>query len=162
MLQTLLSDRFKLKTHRQQQELQQYVLRVAKNGLKLKTASGPADGPRMVPSDIGPLGIAIKGTSDLRKLGDFLVRMLGFPVLDQTGDAGTYEYVLKLNMVDGQRGGGNGLRGAGGGGDGSITVTQFDPPVSVALQEQLGLQLDLEKVLTEVIVIDQAEKPAEN
>jgi uncharacterized protein (TIGR03435 family) len=114
----------------------------------------------MVPS--GPLGIAIKGTSELHKLADFLVAMVGFPVLNGTGDSGIYEYTLRLNMVEGQRGGGNGVRGAGGGGEGNISVTQFDPPVSIALQEQLGLQLDLEKIPTEVIVIDQAERPEEN
>jgi uncharacterized protein (TIGR03435 family) len=159
MLQTLLSDRFKLKIHRSSQELQQYVLRVAKNGLKLKASSNPTEVPHLVPSG---LGITIKGTSDLRRLADFLVAMVGFPVLDGTSDSGIYDYTLRLNMVEGQRGGGNGVRGAGGAGAGNISVTEFDPPVSTALQEQLGLQIDMEKVPTEVIVIDQAERPEEN
>jgi uncharacterized protein (TIGR03435 family) len=159
MLQSLLTDRFKLKTHRASQELQHYVLRIARNGLKLKPASGPTEAPHLIPSG---LSLTIKGTSELRKLAEFLVVTVGFPVLDGTSDAGTYEYLLKLNMVAGQRGGGNGVRGAGGAGPGNVSVTEFDPPVSVALQEQLGLQLDLEKVATEVIIIDEAEKPSEN
>ena len=109
MLQTLLSDRFKLKTHRQQQELQQYVLRVARNGLKLKTASGPAEAPHIVPSDTGRLGMTIKGTSELHKLADFIVAMVGFPVLD-AGDEHLGRHAEALSRRGAKRRGQRGAR----------------------------------------------------
>ena len=64
--------------------------------------------------------------------------------------------------MPGQRGQEVGVRGAGGGGAGTVSVTDYDPPVSVALQEQMGLRLDREETMIEMIIIDRAEKPTEN
>jgi uncharacterized protein (TIGR03435 family) len=156
MFQTLLTERFKLKSHRETQESQQYVLAVARSGHKLQPTAGPEQLPRLAPP-----GLTIRGKSEIAKLAEFLVAMVGFPVLDRTSLAGMFDYTLTLNIVAGQRGGGGGIRGAGGGG-GGISVTEFDPPVSIALQEQLGLSLEMQKVSVEVIVIDGAEMPSEN
>ena len=76
-----------------------------------------------------------------------------FPVVDKTALQGVYEYTLNLHQSTNsgrQRGGG------GGSGDG------YDPPVSPALEQQLGLRLEPMKVQAQAIVIDQVEKPSEN
>jgi uncharacterized protein (TIGR03435 family) len=161
LLQTLLETRFQLKFHRERQESQQFVLSVDKRGHKLRPASGPEELPRMGPPDGGQPGITIRGKSEISKLADFLFAMVGFPVLDRTGLTGVFDYTLKLNMVAGQRGDAIGVRGTGGGG-GSITVTEFDPPVSIALQEQLGLHLESQKLPVDMLVIDRVERPSEN
>jgi uncharacterized protein (TIGR03435 family) len=156
MLQALLAERFKLKSHRETQESQQYVLTVPRSGHKLQPTSDPEQPPRLTPP-----GLTIRGKSEVGKLAEFLIAMVGFPVLDRTGLAGMFDYTLQLNIVAGQRGEVGGVRGAGGGG-GGVSVTEFDPPVSVALQEQLGLRLELQKVSVEMLIIDEAEKPSEN
>jgi uncharacterized protein (TIGR03435 family) len=163
MLRSLLADRFKLEFHRQQRESQEYLLRVARDGIKFKPASGPEEPPRMVPSGVGPLTIAIRGKSEMGAFARFLTTIVGFPAADQTAISGIHDYSLSLNIVPGQRGGNVGVRGAGGGGGtGNISVTEFDPPISIALQEQLGLRLDREEIAVEMFIIDRAEKPSEN
>jgi uncharacterized protein (TIGR03435 family) len=158
MLQGLLVVRFKLKSHREIQESQQSVLTVSRSGHKLQPTSDPEEPPRLAPP-----GLLIRGKSEVGKLADFLIAMVGFPVVDRTGLAGRFDYALRLNIVAGQRGegGGGGGRGGGGGG-GGISVTEFDPPISVALQDQLGLRLESQKVSVEMLIIDEAEKPSEN
>jgi uncharacterized protein (TIGR03435 family) len=167
MLQSLLADRFQLAFHRVMQQSQEYVLRVTRDGPKFRAVSGTEEPPRMVPSGGGPLSMTIRGKSEIGKFADFLTAFVGFPVVDRTAITGMHEYSLRLNMVPGQRGGGGGgtgLRGGGGGAGGGveISVTEFDPPVSVALQEQLGLRLDREDTIVETLVIDRVERPSEN
>jgi uncharacterized protein (TIGR03435 family) len=40
--------------------------------------------------------------------------------------------------------------------------TASGPPIFTAIQEQLGLQLELQEVPMEVLVIDHVEQPVEN
>jgi uncharacterized protein (TIGR03435 family) len=163
MLQSLLAERFKLEFHRQKQESQEHLLRVARDGIKFKPASGPEEPPRMLPSGLGQPGITIRGKSEMVAFARFLTSIVGFPVIDQTAISGIHDYSLGLNIVPGQRGGDVGVRGAGGGGGaGNISVTEFDPPVSIALQEQLGLRLDRDVISVEMFIIDRADKPSEN
>jgi uncharacterized protein (TIGR03435 family) len=165
MLQSLLADRFQLAFHREMQQSQEHVLRVTRDGPKFKGVSGTEEPPHLVPSGGGPANITIRGKSEMGKFANFLTAFVGYPVVDKTSIAGVHEYSLRLTMVPGQRGGGGtGLRGgAGGGGGGAeISITEFDPPVSVALQEQLGLRLDREDTIVETIVIDRVERPSEN
>lgn len=163
MLRSLLADRFKLEFHREKQQAPEYLLRVARDGPEFKPAAGPEEPPRIVPSGPGQPAITIRGKSDMGAFVRFLTNIVGFPVIDATGISGVHEYSLRLNVVPGQRGGGVGVRGAGGGGgNSSVSVTEFEPPISVALQEQLGLRLDRDEVTVEAMIIDHAEQPSEN
>jgi uncharacterized protein (TIGR03435 family) len=144
MLQTMLADRFKLKFHRKTQESAGYALVLAKNGSKLKKTSVNAESPFSTVTDKRePM---IKGKSSLDQLAAALRRFVG-PVVNKTGLMETYEYEFVLPNMSAQGG-----RGAG----------ADSSDVSAALQDQLGLRLQAEKVPVEMIIIDQIERPSPN
>ena len=106
MLQTMLADRFKLKVHRETQEVQTYALRIARKPPNLKEASGDIELPRLD-------GIDIKGKASLDELARFLTEFaIGFanlgyldsPVVNKTGLTGIYDYEFRLSMKGGARG----------------------------------------------------------
>jgi uncharacterized protein (TIGR03435 family) len=155
MLQSLLADRFKFKFHWAPRESEGYALLVAKGGSKLKEGSGE-ELPPEAGGSIGPGGAdtVLKGKSRLQSLADQLSWLLNLPVLNRTDLTGMYDYTLTLHQPPPTAGGQRG--DAGGGGDG------YDPPLSTALQQQLGLRLESQKVQLDTIVIDQVDKPSEN
>jgi uncharacterized protein (TIGR03435 family) len=70
---------------------------------------------------------------------------LGFPVIDQTGVTGVYDF--ELAWPD----------------DGKIGAeTDSRPSMVTAIKEQLGLELKRGKGQVEVVVVDYAEKPSAN
>jgi uncharacterized protein (TIGR03435 family) len=146
MLQTMLADRFKLKFHREKQEIAGYALAMTKGGLKLKEVSGEDESPFSVRNDKGQP--AIKGKSPLDQLAQALSRFVGGPIVDKTGFVGSYQYEFVLPNTPAQAGG----RGAG----------PDTSDISRALEEQLGLRLQAQKVPLDVIVIDQIERPSPN
>jgi uncharacterized protein (TIGR03435 family) len=156
MLQRMLADRFKLTFHWETRESQGLALLVATGPLKLKEASGELELPHL---EVGGGGERIiKGKSQLKNLADFLLGFVSVgttavPILDKTELTGKYDYTLILHPA----GQGGGLRGGGGNIGGG-----YDPPISTALQEQLGLRLEPQKVRAETIVIDDVEQPSEN
>jgi uncharacterized protein (TIGR03435 family) len=155
MLQSMLADRFKLKFHKMSQEVEGYALIVARGGPKLKEITDEEELPHDEGPPIGPAGadIVLKGKSRLHSLADWL-SSFGPPIIDRTNLPGIYEYTFRLHQPPPV---GGGQRGAGGGGgDG------FDPPLNVALQEQLGLTLQKAGIPVDAIVIDEVEKPSEN
>jgi uncharacterized protein (TIGR03435 family) len=146
MLQTMLADRFKLKFHRETHESAGYALALSKGGLKLREASGEDESPFSVRSDKGQP--AIKGKSRLDQLAQALSRFVDGPVVDKTGVVRSYDYEFILPNISAQRSG----RGAG----------PDASDISGALEEQLGLRLQAQKVPVEIIVIDQIERPSPN
>jgi uncharacterized protein (TIGR03435 family) len=166
MFQNMLAERFGLKVHHDQKEVQGYELTVAKNGPKFKeSAPEPStDAPPPVPRppSLGPDGfpVAIPGINGvsitgnrargqwLRSKMERLVRELdnhiGRPVVDDTGLKGTYD--LSLYWVPDAMGPNGG-----------------EPTIFGALQDQLGLKLESKKIMIPVVVVDHAEKvPVEN
>jgi uncharacterized protein (TIGR03435 family) len=63
--------------------------------------------------------------------------MFGDPVIDKTGLAGTYDFTLAWDETDG-------------------------PTLATALQEQLGLKFESQKVPVPFFIIESAKKPSEN
>jgi len=147
MLQSLIADRFKLKIHRETRTLKGYELLAAKNGTKLKK-----------PSDDGAAGLVGRGAAinkfdamdgknkdlnsltgrrtTMAELAAALTNLPGSgPVVDRTGLTGTFDF-----------------------------HHQWEPEESVnsVLQQQLGLRLEAAQVPVEFIVIDSAQRPAEN
>ena len=80
-----------------------------------------------------------------------LANMLGSPVIDKTGVTGLYDFTLE--WVDA----GTIRRPEDAG-----APLDNGPSLFVALQEQLGLKLEVKKVPIEVLVIDHIEKAGAN
>jgi len=137
MLRTLLVERFQLVFHHEQQIASAYTLVVAKNGLKIKPVEGAA----------GWTGSSSKGRISVRRItmanfADELSRQVGSAVTDLTGVSGGYDFTLEWSTE----------------GDSSDVLSAL----FAALQDQLGVKLEMRKVPIDVLVIDKAEKPAEN
>jgi len=152
MLQTLLSERFKLVFHREQRPIPSYRLALAKGGLKAQ-ASAP---------DRGSVGhsqrgrIAAEGDT-LAQLALKLAEVLKQPVLDATGVAGKFDLKLEWTPDDLQAKPPSADQRPGGALESGGGLSIF-----AALQEQLGLKLESSKVQADVLVIDSAEKPSAN
>lgn len=131
-LQQLLAQRFHLAFHQEWKDIQGYALVVAKGGSKLTAAK-----------DISATGYILRDglrspSLPMRSLAAMLAHPLGRPVVDKTDIAGNYE--IKLSFAP----------------DGS-TDSPY-PSIFTAVQEQLGLKLEPEKVPVEMLVIDHLEQ----
>ena len=141
MLQTLLADRFKLTVHRESKVMSAYALVVGKNGPKLHAVEAGGGSHRN--SDGGKLSAQ---KVSMPQLADFLARHLDRPVVDKTELAGVFDFELRWAPDEGRS-----TDGASG------------PSIFTAVQEQLGLKLQTQKLPVEILVIDHAEKvPIEN
>jgi uncharacterized protein (TIGR03435 family) len=97
-----------------------------------------------------------------------LERMLNRPVVDQTGLKGKYDIELTFvpDMANIMGGRGPMMAPPPGAGGGPVEMKSDDgevPPLTIAVQDQLGLKLDSQKTQVEVVVVDHMEKvPTEN
>jgi len=153
MLQKLLADRFNLTSHREQRELSVYSLVVAKGGPKLKAA----DLNDQQGSGCERLGICTFRGDSLQHFA----RWMGFvvldkPVVDKTGLAGKFDFILKWTPDETQ------FAGMGIHVPPPVDNPNAPPGLFTAIQEQLGLMLEPQKIPSEVLVIDHAERPTEN
>jgi uncharacterized protein (TIGR03435 family) len=159
MLRNLVIDRFKLKTHTEYSEAQGYALRIAESGLKIKETALSEEGTRWAKREQPGCGFYCwDGRFRMKKFAYGLGNMTNTkPIADLTGLQGVYEFRFTLNRVEeGTVAAADGPRGANGPGDSSKPV--FDPPLSKALEQQLGLRLEAGKVPIEYIVVDSLEK----
>jgi uncharacterized protein (TIGR03435 family) len=89
----------------------------------------------------------------MSSLAELLSGLLRLPVVDKTGLAGAYDYTLMIRRV----GGGKKEPPPG------VSVErEFEPPLPIVVEEQLGLRMERQKVPMEILVIDRAEKPSED
>ncbi len=136
-LQQLLAQRFKMVVHHEQKDIRGYALTVAKNGPKLQSSKEP-----MTTGYILRDGLRSPSIS-MRTFAAMLASPIRQPVVDKTGVTGNYD--IKLSFAP----------------DGSTDSPL--PSIFTALQEQLGLKLEPQKVPVEMLVIDHLEKvPSEN
>jgi uncharacterized protein (TIGR03435 family) len=157
MLQTLLVDRLKLKVHRGTQEAQGYALVVAKDGSRLKEATG-VEGYLEASSQASE-SRSLHGNFRMQTLAELMTDYIGggTAVVDRTGLPALYEVHLVLNRV----GGSGGVRTPEGPEPGT-NLGVFDPPLFKAMEQQLGLRLESRKISVDTVVIDHIEKPSEN
>jgi uncharacterized protein (TIGR03435 family) len=153
MLQSLLSERFKLAFHRETRELPGYALVAAKSGLKAKRSQPDAESR----TNSSRTEIDAEACS-MHQLAQKLSEVIHLPVADLTAVEGAFDFQLKWTPEDVQA-----KAPSGGDKPGSAAIDMgIGPSVFAALQEQLGLKLEPRKVPTEVLVIDHAEKASEN
>jgi uncharacterized protein (TIGR03435 family) len=158
MIRKLLADRFKLTFHHEKRDMAAFVLSVAKSGQKLTKddSGGPLPGFGMQPSPAG-LNMPVQNAS----MGDFAgvlqAMVLDRPVVDQTGLAGKWDFVVKFTPDDSMFNG-----------HPPTLPTKADsgvealPSLSEALDKQLGLKLEAQKTAVDVLAIDHVEKPSAN
>lgn len=134
---SLLTDRFGLAVHHETRDLTGYALTVAKGGPKLKvvTERGTQYGFR------GGRGRNQGFAVTMTMFANELARVIGRPVIDKTGLAGEYDYLLEWTPDEA----------------GTLGVTIF-----TALQEQLGLRLESTKAPVDTVVIDRVDRPTAN
>ena len=157
MLQSMLEDRFRLKLHRETKESAVYALVVSKGGPKIRSSTdqsspddtGPArpgDGPNHGGILLGN-GMLIGNAVMLSRFATVLSPQLERTVIDRTGLTGRFDIQLHWSPdINGK----------------PPETTSDAPSIFTAMQEQLGLKLESGKGPVELIVIDRAEKPAEN
>jgi uncharacterized protein (TIGR03435 family) len=92
-LQSLLAERFQLKTHRESKELPLYVLAIGKGGAKFKSAVPDSPNGGAVSLRAGYLRAAAR---PMVQLTNFLALQLGRPVIDRTGLKGYYDIELQF------------------------------------------------------------------
>lgn len=154
MLRKLLADRFKLSYHRESKEMQGFSLLVGKNGPKLHEVE-PA-GKGWSRNGVG----SIDGQEvSMAQLADILAGRLGHPVENLTGVKGVFD--IKLNWTPDPAM----VRNPAENKESPAVESMSDPSgpsIFTALQEQLGLRLEVRKVPGEIVVIDHVERPSEN
>jgi uncharacterized protein (TIGR03435 family) len=166
MMQTLLSERFQVRTHPATREIPVAVLTLAKDGVKLKEAapeSGDGQGGAQVGMSASENGerLEVKGGT-MSTLINTLTGLLGRPVVDKTGLTGRYDFNLEFSRSE--TAGPNAT-----GGYNEPPVLPPPPPgaapglsIYTSIQ-QLGLRLAGQKLPLDVLVIESADRvPIEN
>jgi uncharacterized protein (TIGR03435 family) len=149
----LLAKRFKLSLHHDKKELQVFALSKTQAGPKLaKSSADPNQLPEMSFQDLGKLNVRSGSMQDFITVMQSIV--LDRPVIDRTGLTGRYKFTLDWTPDDSQ------FRSWG------ATIPHpagatAPPPLSAAIQGQLGLKLDSTMASVQVFVIDHVEKPVE-
>lgn len=138
--QRMLTERWKLRYHRDTRKLRVYSLLVSDKA-KLLTHTGPGEYGMKV-ENAGPRVVLRSTRGNMGRLTEILTGFVGNTVSNDTGLTGEYDFVL--DWVQDPR---SDVPG---------------PSLFTALREQAGLRLEsLEKEMP-VVVIDQIERPSEN
>jgi uncharacterized protein (TIGR03435 family) len=141
MLQGLLTDRFRLATHRETKELAVYALGVDKSGVKLK----PADGFGSSVSS-SPKGRSMHANASMKSFAATLSSLVDKPVIDMTGLIGGFNINLEWTPDELQ----------------PAADSTPGPTIFAALRE-VGLKLESRKAPVEILVVDRGERiPGEN
>jgi uncharacterized protein (TIGR03435 family) len=144
MAQTLLTDRFKLKYHRESKEVPVLIVSLGKGA------------PKMTPAKTGePHSIRIEHQMDanqkltyhvvatrftISQLNEVFSRQLGRVIVDETGLTGDLDFTMDLTPDENQ-------------------PNPLDPSLLIsAMRDQLGLTLKAEKAPVEFMVIENVEK----
>jgi uncharacterized protein (TIGR03435 family) len=155
MLQTLLTERFLLALHREQKELSYVALVIGKKGPKLQEAipDSDASGNKFL------IGRIVSNHISMNTLATLFSRFTGQTVVDMTGLTGSYDLRLEWTPENtpASTAPGRGID-AGASMDG-----ESGPSLFAAVEQQLGLKLEVRKGPVEILVIDHAERvPAQN
>ena len=159
MLQSLLEERFKVRTHRESRELPVYL--ITAGNAKLKLSDGPilrkdSDGStykvqgfyQLEPRNGGTNWVMAFKNISAQGLADFLTTIMDRPVLDRSGTAGKFDLTVEFDTDP--PGANSGMW---------RHMTENGPAIRAAMQKQLGLKLVSAKAPVEVLIIDHAEKP---
>jgi uncharacterized protein (TIGR03435 family) len=149
MLRGMLADRFKLAVHREIRDARVYALVTARGGARLTAARDGDQVSLGIEQRRDASGLTVNHLIVGRMGMTYIALMLGNitrrPVVDRTELAGEFSFDLPFAPLDAKPD------------DASAAASIF-----TALQEQLGLRLEDSRAPVDVLMIDRAEKPAEN
>jgi len=141
MLQSLLVERFKFKTHHETRPTPVYALVIAKNGLKLKPSQESATSlGNMQPGLFEAKKLSLAQVVNLMHNAGWVDRT----IVDQTNLTGEYDLALEWTP------------------DNVKPEDTSAPSIFTAVQEQWGLKLEPQTLPLDILVIDHVEKPSEN
>jgi uncharacterized protein (TIGR03435 family) len=164
MMQGLLSERFKLRTHterRTQSVLNLMLTRSGKTGPQLQRHTAdetctPAPSLQLPPipcGSVGPVPASLTGRGRIVAKGATMARIASFlmnpftgvdrPVVDRTGLTGEFDMSVEWSLAR----------------DSAQPLEDTAPTFLQALREQLGLKLQADKAPVDVLVIDHVERP---
>ncbi len=142
MVKSMLTGRFKMTAHQEQREMRAYALTVGKHGAKMRAPKSQDElawvNNMVFMSAYDPEHGGVTMARFASSLGG--LPQIGMPVVDRTGLTGNYVFELEFSVKED-----DGL-----------------PSLQTALEEQLGLKLDLIKAPIEVVVVDHIERPTPN
>jgi uncharacterized protein (TIGR03435 family) len=177
-VRTLVNDRFALRMHRETRDMAVYRLSIGKNGPGLKVTQSPdrpqtdsSSGPQpfggrsghpedVVPPPgraIGGPGVVLATAIPEQQLVMLLGRQLDRPIVDQTGLTGYVDVRLRFAPESAPR-----SLQVSPSPDGAVPAPSDDPSIFTAIEEQLGLKLDLAREPIDVLIIDSARRPTAN
>lgn len=149
MLQTLMTERFKLTFHREEKVMPVYALVVGKGGPKFKESETQGE-MAAGPGKTGRFSGSIQRVT-MAQAADVLSQPLQRPVIDETGLKGRYDITIDAAAYLGN--------------EAQMKEFQADPAqlIFLILEEQAGLKLESKKSPIQMLIIDGAEKvPTEN
>ena len=154
-LQTLISERFGLKFHHESREMSAYVLTAPRGSAKLTRSDPKKDSEqRLIFTRTGESRKTMHGLGRDVPLHEFIGEIqrltLNKPLVDRTGFTGKFDIDLEFTWED----------------PNSLGLTELPddaaPNLLTALNQQLGLKLEVAKAPVDVIVIDHAGPPSAN
>jgi uncharacterized protein (TIGR03435 family) len=173
-LRALIEDRFRVRTHNERREGDVYVLTFARSDRKttaglrtvpeacaaaMKELTGATPPPRRngpPPCSFGgPPGKLIGTGVTMAMFAAVLSMNVGRPVVDRMELAGSFDIELNFDPT-------STAQAPPGAPPGPTPTDDTKPSIFTALQEQLGLKLESTRGPIDVLVIDQAERPAAN
>jgi len=153
MLRNLLAERFKLTMHIESVERPLYALLVEKDEAKLKKHEAGQNDQEMYDWTDDEAGRHARFNNvPMRQFAFFLKVQTGRDVVDKTGLAGQYDFLLDFFPIRNP-------------GDGGTTTPPEDAGgvgLQTAVRKQLGLKLESQKGWVERLHIDSVERPSEN
>lgn len=140
-MERMLTDRWRLRYHRETRNIPVYALVTANEGVRMITHTGPGEYGMKV-ERAGPRVILRSTRGNMPRLVEILSGFSGRVVSNDTGLGGEYDFTLEWIQ--------------------DANATDSGPSLFTALREQLGLRLVSAERPAPVIVIDQIERPSEN
>jgi uncharacterized protein (TIGR03435 family) len=152
LVRKLLAGSFKFSLHHDKKELSVYALNKAGSSPKLvQSAEGPNQPLGLYIRGLGRLKVNNGSMQDFASVLQFVV--LDRPVIDRTGLTGRYKFTLDWTPDESQ------FHALGAAIPHPSSSINQPPPLSAALQQQMGLKLDATIAPIDTIVIDHIEKP---
>lgn len=162
MVQSLLEERFGLRTHTEQRDMHHFALVPARGDRRAGPYLQPvtdcepeavAEARKRFPSqEPAGAGGRLSGCGEIQRIAGVIAAEFEAPVVDATGLSGRWVF---QSHHSGWPSDGRGSRSA-------ATDSAALPSLSAALEEQLGLKLEQRHGPVTVLVVDAVQRPTEN